>query len=141
MTWMWLGLINIVFLSLYNYLTKLVAKEIPPSIRLLVFFGVGVILSAIWLAYDIIVKKQAVTIPNNLQLIVLMSIASAIALTALQEMFIRGAPLSSGILIVRVGNILLTMLIGVLILKEGLSLKLALGALLSITGLVVLTIK
>lgn len=141
MAWMWLGLINIVFLSLYNYLTKLVPKEIVLSIRLLVFFGVGAVLSAVWVAYDVMIKKQAITIPGNLQLIGLMSITFVIAISALQEMLVKGAPLSSGILFVRVGNILLAMLIGVLVLKEGLSLQLVLGALLSIVGLIVLSFK
>lgn len=141
MSWIWLGLVNIVFLSLYNYLTKLVSKDLLASVRLTVFFCVGLVIAAVWLAYDVFIRKQAVTMPSNLVLIILMSISFVIGMSALQEMLIRGAPLSSGILFVRIGNILLAMIIGVLILKEGLSLQLILGALLSISGLVILFLK
>jgi uncharacterized membrane protein len=139
MTWFGWALLNALFLSLYGLFTKFLVGKVPLSVRLMAIYGVGMAITGVLWWFEI---KRGEVFRFDRSMwgwLLLMALCSSLAIYALQAMFNAGAPLSLGNTIARVATILFSVVMGLLFFKEVLSLKIALGLVLSVTGLFLLT--
>ena len=138
MKWLVFAGLNIVTLSIYSFLSKILAKRVSTPLRVFIM-SIGIILITFtWFFYTLKTGSKLTFDKNGLILSAFGGLVVGVAMVALQMMFAAGAPLAIGNLVARVGVIILGAVLGIVVLKEPLTLRIIAGFGLAISGLYLL---
>lgn len=136
MNWFIFAVISAIFYSLFDFLIKLSSDKINIWLNAFLanfvscLIALGVLLYLYFHGEKVFVTKQ-----GGYLYTILAGIAITGAAIFFLKMFAVGTNLSLGVPIVRIGMVILGSLLGVILLKEGITLKYMLGFFLSIAGL------
>jgi len=138
MSWLPLALLTALCLALYNVFIKLAAQHLPPAVGAVVLQVVAAALGAGWLLR---LKPQGQPLPvsgRGLALAALAGLAVGLAEILTFVVFRRGVSSSVGTPVIVGGSVLLTALLGLGLLREGLTPAQAAGLLLVVAGIALL---
>ncbi|WP_303311563.1 EamA family transporter [Hymenobacter sp. BT730] len=138
MPWFVLALLTAFCLALYNFFIKLASDQLPAAVGAVVLQLVAAVLGGAWLLK---LKLQGQPLPvsgKGLALAALAGLGVGLAEILTFVIFSRGVPSSVGTPIIVGGSVLLTAAMGLLLLRESLSLPQALGLLLIVGGIALL---
>ena len=138
MSWLPLALLTALCLALYNVFIKLAAQHLPPAVGAVVLQVVAAALGAGWLLR---LKLQGQPLPvsgRGLALAALAGLAVGLAEILTFVVFRRGVSSSVGTPVIVGGSVLLTALLGLGLLREGLTPAQAVGLLLVVAGIALL---
>lgn len=138
MPWFLLALLTAFCLALYNFFIKLASDHIPAAVGAVVLQLVAALLGGAWLLW---LKLQGQPLPlstKGLGLAALAGLGVGLAEILTFVIFSRGVTSSVGTPIIVGGSVLLTAALGLLLLRESLSLSQALGLLLIVGGIALL---
>ncbi|GAA4023970.1 hypothetical protein GCM10022409_04830 [Hymenobacter glaciei] len=136
--WLPLALLTALCLALYNFFIKLASGYLAPAVGAVVLQLVAAALGAAWLVR---LKLQGQPISLNrtgLGLAALAGLGVGLAEILTFVVFQRGVPSSVGTPIIVGGSVLLTALLGLVVLRENLSLAQAGGLLCIVVGIALL---
>lgn len=137
-SWLPLALLTALCLALYNFFIKLASGHLAPAVGAVVLQLVAAALGAAWLVR---LKLQGQPIGLNrtgLGLAALAGLGVGLAEILTFVVFQRGVPSSVGTPIIVGGSVLLTALLGLVVLRESLSLAQAGGLLFIVVGIALL---
>lgn len=138
MSWLPLALLTALCLALYNVFIKLAAQHLPPAVGAVVLQVVAAALGAGWLLR---LKLQGQPLPvsgRGLALAALAGLAVGLAEILTFVVFRRGVSSSVGTPVIVGGSVLLTALLGLGLLREGLTPAQVAGLLLVVAGIALL---
>lgn len=138
MNWLPLALLTALCLALYNVFIKLAAQHLPSAVGAVVLQVVAAALGAGWLLR---LKLQGQPLPvsgRGLALAALAGLAVGLAEILTFVVFRRGVSSSVGTPVIVGGSVLLTALLGLGLLREGLTPAQAVGLLLVVAGIALL---
>jgi transporter family protein len=138
LNWLPLALLTALCLALYNLFIKLAANEVPAAVGAVVLQLVAAGLGAVWLLR---LKLQGQPLPltgKGLGLAALAGLGVGLAEILTFVVYQRGLTASVGTPVIVGGSVLLTAVLGVVVLREGLSLSQAGGLLLIVAGIALL---
>lgn len=141
MDWLVFAGLNILFLSLYGYFTKSLSQKINTPLRVLAIGVCVFLVSLIWFLYSS--RTGGKLVPDRVSLVPLLTVGllAALAIVFFQLTFTHGAPLSIGVLVCRVGVIIVSAVLGIIILKEPFTPKILAGFFFAVLGLYLLIAK
>ncbi|MCI1187550.1 EamA family transporter [Hymenobacter sp. DH14] len=137
-SWLPLALLTALCLALYNFFIKLASGHLAPAVGAVVLQLVAAALGGIWLLK---LKLQGQPVALNgpgLGLAVLAGLGVGLAEILTFVVFQRGVPSSVGTPIIVGGSVLLTAVLGLVVLRESLSLAQAGGLLCIVVGIALL---
>jgi transporter family protein len=138
MNWLPLALLTALCLALYNFFIKLAADHVSPAVGAVLLQLVAAALGAAWL-FKLKLQGQPVAVTSKgLLLAGLAGLGVGLAEILTFVVFQRGVPSSVGTPVIVGGSVLLTAVLGLVVLREGLTLIQAGGLLLIVTGIVLL---
>jgi transporter family protein len=138
MNWLPLALLTALCLALYNFFIKLAADHVSPAVGAVLLQLVAAALGAAWL-FKLKLQGQSVAVTSKgLLLAGLAGLGVGLAEILTFVVFQRGVPSSVGTPVIVGGSVLLTAVLGLVVLREGLTLIQAGGLLLIVTGIVLL---
>jgi transporter family protein len=138
MNWLPLALLTALCLALYNFFIKLAADHVSPAVGAVLLQLVAAALGAAWL-FKLKLQGQSVAVTSKgLLLAGLAGLGVGLAEILTFVVFQRGVPSSVGTPVIVGGSVLLTAVLGLVVLREGLTLTQAGGLLLIVTGIVLL---
>ena len=139
MNWLTFALATIVFYSLMDFFIKISSDKIHSGLGGFIINFVSTIVLLIFLLYSKLQGEKVLeTKPGGLLYSTLAGASIGFATIFFIKMFATGTNLSIGVPLVRIGIVLLASMLGIVLLKEGVSLKYLLGFLLSLVGLYLL---
>jgi uncharacterized membrane protein len=142
MNWVVFAILNGFTISLYAFISKIIADKVNVSIRVLMIGLATLLVSLVWVYRDLRLGQRISSFDKtSLFLSVVAGLFAALAIYFLQMMFAAGAKLSIGVFTARAGAIVMGAILGIVILKEPLNLKIFAGFLLSLLGLYFLITK
>ena len=136
--WLPLALLTALCLAGYNFFIKLAANHLPPAVGAVVLQLVAAGLGAAWLVR---LKLQGQPLPvssRGLGLAALAGLSVGVAEILTFVVFKRGVPASVGTPVIVGGSVLLAALLGLVRLREALTLSQAGGLLLLVVGIALL---
>jgi transporter family protein len=138
MNWLPLALLTALCLALYNFFIKLAADHVSPAVGAVLLQLVAAALGAAWL-FKLKLQGQSVAVTSKgLLLAGLAGLGVGLAEILTFVVFQRGVPSSVGTPVIVGGSVLLTAVLGLVVLREGLTLTQAGGLLLIVMGIVLL---
>ncbi|WP_035566251.1 EamA family transporter [Hymenobacter sp. IS2118] len=138
LNWLPLALLTALCLALYNFFIKLAANHVPAAVGAVVLQLVAAGLGAIWLV-KLKLQGEPLTITGKgLMLSALAGLGVGLAEILTFVVFQRGVDSSVGTPVIVGGSVLLTAVLGVLVLREGLSMPQAGGLVLIVVGIALL---
>lgn len=138
MNWLPLALLTALCLALYNFFIKLAAAHVPAAVGAVVLQLVAAALGSVWLLQ---LKWQGQPLPITLKglgLAALAGLGVGLAEILAFVVFSRGVPSSVGTPVIVGGSVLLTAVLGLVLLREALTVPQALGLLLIVGGIALL---
>lgn len=138
MPWLVLALLTALALAFYNFFIKLAAEHVPAAVGAVVLQLVAAALGGGWLLR---LKLQGQPLPlsgKGLALAALAGLSVGLAEILTFVVFSRGVPSSVGTPVIVGGSVLLTAGLGLLLLREALTLPQVLGLLLIVGGIALL---
>jgi transporter family protein len=138
MNWLPLALLTALCLALYNFFIKLAANHVPPAVGAVVLQLVAATLGAAWVLR---LKLQDEFVPistKGLWLAALAGLGVGLAEILTFIVFERGVPASVGTPVIVGGSVLLTAVLGLVVLREAMTLSQAGGLLLIVAGIALL---
>jgi transporter family protein len=133
--WLPLALLTALCLAGYNFFIKLAAEQLPPAVGAVVLQLVAAGLGAAWLVRLRLLGQPLTVSGQGLGLAALAGLSVGLAEILTFVVFKRGVPASVGTPVIVGGSVLLTALLGVLVLREGLTLAQAGGLGLIVAGI------
>lgn len=138
MNWVIYAVGAAVALAVADALVKLAAGKLPSSLGLLLYGCVPFIAGLAWFLWDRS-RNVAMTIePRAAIFAVGVGVAFTLVTIALYGAFKAGAPISVASPLIRLAGLLIASAIGVVFWKEGISLRYAVGMILSVAGIVLI---
>ena len=137
-SWLPLALLTALCLALYNFFIKLAANHVPPAVGAVVLQLVAAALGAAWLLKLKLQGQPLVVSGKGLALAALAGVGVGLAEILTFVVFQRGVNSSVGTPVIVGGSVLLTALLGLVLLREGLTLAQAAGLLLVVVGIALL---
>ena len=137
-SWLPLALLTALCLALYNFFIKLSANELPPALGAVVLQLVAAGLGGIWLLKLKLQGQPLVGTPKGLGLAALAGLGVGLAEILTFVVFQRGVSSSVGTPVIVGGSVLLTAVLGLVVLRESLSLAQAGGLLFIVVGIALL---
>ena len=137
-SWLPLALLTALCLALYNFFIKLAANHVPPAVGAVVLQLVAAALGAAWLLKLKLQGQPLVVSGKGLALAALAGVGVGLAEILTFVVFQRGVNSSVGTPVIVGGSVLLTALLGLVLLREGLTLTQAAGLLLVVVGIALL---
>ena len=128
-TWLPLALLTALCLAFYNFFIKLAAGHLAPAVGAVVLQLVAAALGAAWLLKLKLQGQPVVLTGAGLGLAVLAGLGVGLAEILTFVVFQRGVPSSVGTPVIVGGSVLLTAVLGLVVLRESLSLAQAGGLL------------
>ena len=142
MSWLTYGLATIVFYSLFDFFLKISSDKINTWLNAFIVNLVATLVLVIFIVY---LKFQGEKLFDMKAGGLLYSILAGLAIGGASiffvKMFATGTHLSIGVPLVRIGMVILGSMLGVLLLKEGISLRYFMGIALSLLGLFLVIAK
>ncbi|RTQ45650.1 hypothetical protein EJV47_24485 [Hymenobacter gummosus] len=138
MPWLVLALLTALALAFYNFFIKLASSHVPAAVGAVWLQLVAAALGAVWLLR---LKLQGQPLPlsgKGLGLAALAGLGVGLAEILTFVVFSRGVPSSVGTPVIVGGSVLLTAVLGLVLLRESLTLPQALGLLLIVGGIALL---
>ena len=137
-SWLPLALLTALCLALYNFFIKLAANHVPPAVGAVVLQLVAAAMGAAWLLKLKLQGQPLVVSGKGLALAALAGVGVGLAEILTFVVFQRGVNSSVGTPVIVGGSVLLTALLGLVLLREGLTLTQAAGLLLVVVGIALL---
>jgi uncharacterized membrane protein len=142
MTWLNFALLTVVFYSLFDLFVKLSSDKMNSYFNA---FIINLLATLVLLVFVIFAyfqgEKLFVIKPGGWLFSILAGLAIGGASIFFVKMFAAGTNLSVGVPLVRIGMVVIGSILGIMLLKEGFSIKYILGVLLSLTGLFLVIVK
>ena len=138
MNWLPLALLTALCLALYNFFIKLAADHVPPAVGAVVLQLVAAALGAAWLLKLKLQGQPLVVSGKGLAWSVLAGLGVGLADILTFVVFQRGVNSSVGTPVIVGGSVLLTAVLGLVVLREALTLPQAGGLLLIVAGIALL---
>ena len=136
--WLPLSLLTALCLALYNFFIKLAANHVSPAMGAVVLQLVAAALGAAWL-FKMKLQGQPMDISGKgLGLAALAGLGVGLAEILTFVVFQRGVNSSVGTPVIVGGSVLLTALLGLVVLREAMSISQAGGLLLIVAGIALL---
>ena len=136
--WLPLALLTALCLALYNFFIKLAANHVSPAMGAVVLQLVAAALGAAWL-FKMKLQGQPMDISGKgLGLAALAGLGVGLAEILTFVVFQRGVNSSVGTPVIVGGSVLLTALLGLVVLREAMSISQAGGLLLIVAGIALL---
>jgi len=138
MSWVIFAVLTIICYTLMDLFIKLSAGKIESGLGGLIINLASVIPPLLWV---VLFKLSGQKVPHTKDGLIYSTIAGlsiGIGAICFMKMFATGVNLSIGVPFVRIGIVIAASILGVVLLKEGLSPKLLVGLILSLTGLYLL---
>ena len=136
--WLPLALVTALCLACYNFFIKLAANHLPPAVGAVVLQLVAAALGAAWLL-KLKMQGQPVLISGKgVGLAALAGLSVGLAEILTFAVFQRGVPAAVGTPVIVGGSVLLTAVLGLVVLREALTLTQAGGLLLVVAGIALL---
>ena len=134
-TWLPLALLTALCLALYNFFIKLAANHVSPAVGAVVLQLVAAALGAAWLLKLKLQGQPLALSGKGLGLAALAGLGVGLAEILTFVVFQRGVHSSVGTPVIVGGSVLLTAVLGVVVLREALTLSQAGGLLLIVVGI------
>ncbi len=138
LNWLPLALLTALCLALYNFFIKLAANHVSAAVGAVVLQLVAAGLGAMWLVKLKLQGEPLNITGKGLMLSVVAGLGVGLAEILTFVVFQRGVDSSVGTPVIVGGSVLLTAVLGVLVLCEGLSMPQAGGLLLIVVGIALL---
>ena len=138
MNWLPLALLTALCLALYNFFIKLAADHVPPAVGAVVLQLVAAVLGGAWLLKLKLEGQPLAISGKGLALAALAGLGVGLAEILTFVVFQRGVDSSVGTPVIVGGSVLLTVVLGLVVLREALSLPQAGGLLLIVAGIALL---
>ena len=135
LNWLPLALLTALCLASYNFFIKLAADHLPPAVGAVVLQLVAAGLGATWLVRLRLAGQPLALTGKGLALAALAGLSVGLAEILTFVVFKRGVPASVGTPVIVGGSVLLAALLGVIVLREGLTLTQAGGLGLIVAGI------
>ncbi|GAA4386223.1 EamA family transporter [Hymenobacter koreensis] len=138
MHWLALALLTAFSLALYNFFIKLASSHVQAAVGAVVLQLVAAVLGAVWLLK---LKLQGQPLPvtsKGLWLAALAGVGVGLAEILTFVVFSRGVSSSVGTPVIVGGSVLLTAILGMVVLREALTVSQLLGLLLVVGGIALL---
>ncbi|WP_201985434.1 EamA family transporter [Hymenobacter rubidus] len=135
MNWLPLALLTALCLALYNFFIKLAANHVPPALGAVVLQLVAAGIGAVWL---LTLRAQGQALPvsgKGVGLAALAGLGVGLAEILTFIVFQRGVSASVGTPVIVGGSVLLTAVLGLVVLREQLTLAQAGGLVLIVLGI------
>jgi transporter family protein len=136
--WLPLALLTALCLAFYNFFIKLAADHVPPAVGAVVLQLVAAALGAVWLLKLKLQGQPLALSGKGLALAALAGLGVGLAEILTFVVFQRGVNSSVGTPVIVGGSVLLTALLGLVVLREVLSVPQAAGLLLIVAGIALL---
>ena len=136
--WLPLALLTALCLALYNFFIKLTANHLPPAVGAVVLQLVAAGLGAAWLLKLKLQGQPLALSGRGLGMAALAGLGVGLAEILTFVVFQRGVPASVGTPVIVGGSVLLTALLGLVVLREALSLPQLSGLVLIVAGIALL---
>ena len=134
--WLFFAGATILFYSIFDFLVKISSSKINGSFGAFIMNFVSAIVVLIYMIYSSFQGEKVLSNkPGGIFYSTLAGIAIGLASIFFIRMFATGTNLSIGVPLVRIGIVVLASIIGIFLLKEGVSLRYILGFLFSLFGL------
>lgn len=137
-SWLPLALLTALCLAGYHFFLKLAANHLPPAVGAVVLQLVAAGLGGAWLLKLKLAGQPLPVTGRGLGLAVLAGVGVGLAEILTFVVFQRGVPASVGTPVLVGGSVLLTAVLGLVVLRETLSLPQVGGLLLIVVGIVLL---
>ena len=137
-SWLPLALLTALCLALYNFFIKLASGHLVPAVGAVVLQLVAAALGAAWLLKLKLQGQPVALNGTGLGLAALAGLGVGLAEILTFVVFQRGVPSSVGTPIIVGGSVLLTAVLGLVVLRESLSLPQAGGLLCIVVGIALL---
>jgi transporter family protein len=138
LNWLPLALLTALCLAGYNFFIKLAANHLSPSVGAVVLQLVAAGLGATWLLKLKLQGQPLVVSGKGLALAALAGVSVGVAEILTFVVFSRGLPASVGTPVIVGGSVLLAALLGLVVLREALTLGQASGLVLIVAGIALL---
>ncbi|GAA4498923.1 hypothetical protein GCM10023172_16760 [Hymenobacter ginsengisoli] len=138
LSWLPLALLTALCLAGYNFFIKLAAAHLPPAVGAVVLQVVAAGLGAAWLVRLKLLGQPLAVSGRGLGLAALAGLSVGLAEILTFVVFKRGVPASTGTPVIVGGSVLLAAVLGLVVLREGLTLAQASGLGLIVAGIVLL---
>jgi transporter family protein len=138
LNWLPLALLTAFCLAGYNFFIKLAANHLPPAVGAVVLQLVAAALGATWLLKLKLQGQPLVVSGKGLALAALAGLSVGVAEILTFVVFGRGLPASIGTPVIVGGSVLLAALLGLVVLREALTLGQAGGLVLIVAGIALL---
>ena len=136
--WLPLALLTALCLALYNFFIKLAADHVPPAVGAVVLQLVAAALGGAWLLKLKLQGQPLAVSGTGLGLAALAGVGVGLAEILTFVVFQRGVNSSVGTPVIVGGSVLLTAVLGLVVLREVLTLPQAGGLLLIVAGIALL---
>ena len=136
--WLPLALLTALCLALYNFFIKLASNHVPPAVGAVVLQLVAAALGGVWLLKLMLQGQPLALSGKGLGLAALAGLGVGLAEILTFVVFQRGVPASVGTPVIVGGSVLLTAVLGLVVLREALTLTQAGGLLLVVVGIALL---
>ncbi len=136
--WLPLALLTALCLALYNFFIKLAAEHLPPAVGAVVLQMVAAALGGAWLLRLKLQGQPLLMSGKGLGLAALAGLGVGLAEILTFVVFRRGMPASVGTPVIVGGSVLFTAILGLVVLREGLSWPQAGGLVLVVVGIALL---
>ncbi|GAB2967021.1 hypothetical protein GCM10027048_42110 [Hymenobacter coalescens] len=138
MPWLVLALLTALALAFYNFFIKLAADHVPAAVGAVVLQLVAAALGAVWLLKLRLQGQPLLLTGKGLGLAALAGLGVGLAEILTFVVFSRGVPSSVGTPVIVGGSVLLTAVLGLVVLREALTVPQVLGLLLIVGGIALL---
>ena len=136
--WLPLALVTALCLACYNFFIKLAANHLPPAVGAVVLQLVAAALGAAWLLKLKMQGQPVLIAGKGVGLAALAGLSVGLAEILTFVVFQRGVPAAVGTPVIVGGSVLLTAVLGLVVLREALTLTQAGGLLLVVVGIALL---
>jgi uncharacterized membrane protein len=142
MAWLNFALLTIVFYSLFDLFLKLSSDKMNTWFNAFIINLVATLVLLVFVVYTYFTGEKLFDVkPGGWLFSILAGLAIGGASIFFVKMFATGTNLSVGVPLVRIGMVVLGSLLGIFLLKEGVSVKYILGVILSLAGLFLVIAK
>ncbi|MCK5320370.1 EamA family transporter [Candidatus Parcubacteria bacterium] len=139
MHWLTFAVLTASSYGVYNFFVKISANKLSPTIAIMFLTGTAFLVAAISTIF-LKFTGQNLTITKNVIIYpVLAGLFAGVAEIFYLLMYSKNAPLSIGLPLVMSGTIIVAVFLGIIFLKEDLSVVKSIGILITIIGLLILT--
>lgn len=144
MNWLGFAILTIIFYALFNFFLKLSSERIHAGLGGFIISLISSVVLLVFLGFTKLIRGEeffSSTKPGGILYSLLAGLFVGIATIVNIKMYSMRVSLSVGVPLTSIGTVFLVSLIGILILKEGITARYVVGFTLSLLGLYILITK